>query len=192
MSNSILDNCLSTLKHETMYYPSRIRQLVDQPTTDVAAIHEMVNYYRELYAMLSVQALRQVERVKLHLQAVELYGQTVLGDSNLLHYLFELLVRHGQQVSARVKDDHYVVYTVPMPQLRLTDHEAQQLFTPADDHITYLLCRQIVRDHSEATNRRGCGIRAEATAPAATADDGDNTQRSIQIIITLPRWNHSK
>ena len=25
ISNSILDNCLSTLKHETMYYPSRIR-----------------------------------------------------------------------------------------------------------------------------------------------------------------------
>ena len=30
ISNSILDNCLSTLKHETMYYPSRIRQLVDE------------------------------------------------------------------------------------------------------------------------------------------------------------------
>lgn len=26
ISNSVLDNCLSSLKHETMYYPSRIRQ----------------------------------------------------------------------------------------------------------------------------------------------------------------------
>lgn len=29
VSNNVLDNCLSTLKHETMYYPSRIMQLVD-------------------------------------------------------------------------------------------------------------------------------------------------------------------
>lgn len=27
ISNSVLENCLSTLKHETMYYPSRIKQL---------------------------------------------------------------------------------------------------------------------------------------------------------------------
>ena len=181
ISNSVLDNCLSTLKHETMYYPSRIRQLVDQQETDVSAIHEMVNYYRELYAMLSLQAMRQVERIKLHLQPVELYGQTVLGDPNLLHELFEMLVKHDEQVSVSVKDDNYLVYTIRMEQLHLTEHEAQELFTPADDHITYLLCRQIVRDHSEATNRRGCGIRAEA-------DNGHSTR----IIITLPRWNHSK
>ena len=28
--NNVTDNCLSALKHETMYYPSRIRQLVDE------------------------------------------------------------------------------------------------------------------------------------------------------------------
>lgn len=30
VSNAVLDNCLSTLKHETMYYPSRIRLLADR------------------------------------------------------------------------------------------------------------------------------------------------------------------
>lgn len=34
--NSVLDNCLSTLKHETMYYPSRIRQLVDGKDANLA------------------------------------------------------------------------------------------------------------------------------------------------------------
>ena len=29
VANSITDNCLSALKHETMYYPSRIQQLVE-------------------------------------------------------------------------------------------------------------------------------------------------------------------
>ena len=37
----ILDNCLSTLKHETMYYPSRIRQLVDEPDGQLEAIDEL-------------------------------------------------------------------------------------------------------------------------------------------------------
>ncbi len=35
ISNSVLDNCLSTLKHETMYYPSRISQLIDSTPDDV-------------------------------------------------------------------------------------------------------------------------------------------------------------
>ena len=49
-----------------------------------------------------------------------------------------------------------------MPNLHLSDQEAQALFTPVSvQNIPYLLCRQIVRDHGEATNRRMCGIWAE-------------------------------
>ena len=132
--------------------------------------------------------MRQVERVKLHLEPVALYGETVLGDSNLLHYLFEMLTRQDEQVNVSVKDDKYLVYTVTT-NLHLTEQEAQELFSPADDHITYLLCRQIVRDHSEATNRRGCGIRAEIVKDTP---DSNSQQPITIIIITLPRWNHSK
>lgn len=32
ISNNVIDNCLSTLKHETMYYPSRIGQLLPEGT----------------------------------------------------------------------------------------------------------------------------------------------------------------
>ena len=180
VANSVLDNCLSTLKHETMYYPSRIRQLTDSPDINIKAIDEVVTYYRDIYAMLSQQAMRQVEQVKLHLSAVEMYGVKVLGDKTLLRYLFEILTRQKENIRAEVKDDKYVLFTVTMPQLHLSDEEAQNLFTPAQDHISYLLCRQIVRDHSEATNRRGCGIWAE------------NDNGTTNIKITLPRWNHSK
>ena len=124
--------------------------------------------------------MHQVSQGKLHLKAVSLYGQTVLGDENLLRYLFEILTRHKENISAEAKDDKYVLFTVRMPQLRLTEEEAQNLFTPTQDHINYLLCRQIVRDHSEATNRRGCGIWAE------------QVNGITNIKITLPRWNHSK
>jgi signal transduction histidine kinase/cell division protein FtsL len=180
VANSVLDNCLSTLKHETMYYPSRIRQLTDSPDINIKAIDEVVTYYRDIYAMLSQQAMRQVEQVKLHLSAVDMYGVKVLGDKTLLRYLFEILTRQKENIRAEVKDDKYVLFTVTMPQLHLSDEEAQNLFTPAQDHISYLLCRQIVRDHSEATNRRGCGIWAE------------NENGTTNIKITLPRWNHSK
>ena len=180
VANSVLDNCLSTLKHETMYYPSRIRQLVDSPEVNMQAIDEVVTYYRDIYVLLSRQAMHQVSQVKLHLAAVELYGQTVLGDKTLLRYLFEILTKQKKDISAEAKDDKYVLFTVRMPQLHLRDDEVQHLFTPAEDHIPYLLCRQIVRDHSEATNRRGCGIWAE------------NINGITTIKITLPRWNHSK
>ena len=181
VSNAVLDNCLSTLKHETMYYPSRIRQLVTADSADASSIYELVNYYRELYSILSQQAMRQLDKVKIHLQPLTLYGQTVLGDENLLGYMFELLNRNPADISATVKDTHYVTYDVRMPQLHLTSEQAHELFMPAVNHINYLLCRQIVRDHSEATNRRGCGILAQV----------DEQQQTV-IQITLPRWNHSK
>lgn len=30
VQNLVLDNCLSTIKHETVYYPSRIKQIIDK------------------------------------------------------------------------------------------------------------------------------------------------------------------
>lgn len=161
VANSVLDNCLSTLKHETMYYPSRIRQLVD--TRQVDMLDEVAGYYRELYGMLIQQAISQTDRIHLHVKPLLLYGQQVLGDENLLRYLFELL--KSQEVEGAVKDERYVQFTVHHSPLAV-----------GDTHKSYfekLLCRQIVRDHGEATNRRGCGI----------------SHVNEQIIIILPRYN---
>ena len=173
VSNAVLDNCLSALKHETMYYPSRIRQLLD--AGDVEALGEVTRYYRELYGVLSSQAMRQVERATLHLKPLE---GGVLGDETLIRYLYEILRRqNGQQRLDKQftpRDDRYVEVRIPMPQLQLTPEQAADLFTPSKAHIPFLLCRQIVRDHGEATNRRGCGIFAEHV-------DGVTT-----IVITLP------
>lgn len=171
VSNAVLDNCLSTLKHETMYYPSRIRLLADKGETQ--SMLEVASYYRELYGLLSEQAIRQTEQVKLHLKKVDLYGQEVLGDEHMLRYLFEIL---KGEVTVAVKDSQYLLYTIRRPDLSLTDEEAANLFTPQMDNIPYLLCRQIVRDHGEATNRRGCGIWAELA------------EGTTWIKITLPRY----
>lgn len=74
VSNSIIDNTLSALKHETMYYPSRINVLVKEylallshvECSDTAEsigvmeeklkeIFDITAYYRSLYALLSKQ-----------------------------------------------------------------------------------------------------------------------------------------
>ena len=170
VANAVLDNCLSTLKHETMYYPSRIEQLLDQG--DMQSLSEVVDYYRDLYGILSQQAMHQIERVHLHVRPID---NGILGDRNLIAYLFEILRKQGgAEWQITPKDDKYVEVIVPMPQLHLTNEEAQNLFNPTtSSHIPYLLCRQIVRDHGEATNRRMCGIWAE----------NDNGTTNIRIIL---------
>ena len=183
VSNAVLDNTLSTLKHETMYYPSRIRQLLD--TGDTASLQEVTAYYRELYGILSMQAMRQLDYAKIHLQALP---HEVLGDSDAIDYLMEILRKQSGdskslQADWQMQNEHYVQVTVQMPALQLSDEQMHCLFMPVSiDNIPFLLCREIVRQHAEATNRHACGIRAER-----------NAQNQIQIIIILPRiWKTSK
>ena len=179
ISNAVLDNCLSAFKHETMYYPSRIQQLLDGG--DMESLNEVTSYYRELYGVLSQQALRQTERTRLHLKPLH---HDILGDETLVRYLFDILRKQaGQKLQPEYtkRDGGYVEVRVPMPALKLTEAEAAELFTPSKDRLPYLLCRQIVRDLGEATNRRGCGIYATVI---------DNT---TNMIITLPSvWKSSK
>lgn len=175
VANAVLDNCLSTLKHETMYYPNRIRQLTDG--NDPKMLGEVVNYYRELYSILSEQASRQIERFHLHLKAVDCFGHKVLGDEHALKVMWEILAKDKDNVTVESKDGRYWLFSIRQPQLQLADGEAEMLFTPSSaSHIPYLICRQVVRDHGEATNLRGCGIWAEV--------DGQDTY----VKLTLPKY----
>ncbi len=151
VSNSVLDNCLSTLKHETMYYPSRIRQLVDGSDDNLQSIAELTDYYQSLYAILSLQAMRQIGPVRL--------------DRDLTAYLFDLLrkLNHNETppTALALRDARYAEATVTMGALRLTDRQCHDLFTPATVNLDFLLCRQIAREMGEATNLRACGIAAD-------------------------------
>lgn len=64
VQNQVLDNCLSTIKHESMYYPSRIKQLAERMIDDdnsdaLQQLSELTTYYKEMYTLLSGQAERQ-------------------------------------------------------------------------------------------------------------------------------------
>ena len=179
VSNNVLDNCLSALKHETMYYPSRIRQLIDGTDNNLPAIQELLAYYKDLYTMLSAQAMRQIDEVRPESRKVLLAdvlgtqiaytdtGQQVMGDETMLSYLFELLVRQSgqQKLSATIsqRSNSYVDVRLPMTSLPYRD-----FFVPSMQNVPLLICRQILRDNSEATNLRGCGIVAEQQADGST------------------------
>lgn len=166
VSCSVLDNCLSTLKHETMYYPSRIRQLVENDPSDVQSLHELVDYYKSLYTMLSAQAMEQVEL-------------NVKNDKFLHQYLFDLLTSGAGIVEVRVEDlpdSPYAVCRVEMQEVDYDEQLHHRLFTPLTHDMKYLLCRQIVREIGEVTNLRGCGISARSSAAG-----------KLMIEIVLPK-----
>ena len=170
ISNSIIDNCLSTLKHETMYYPSRIRQLVSS-TEELDQIRDLVAYYRDIYSILSQQAMRQFDRLHISLSVVSL-GRWFTADDNLprvivniqlLDMLFDLLRKQngGEKptLAGFTSDREYVTLSLSVPRLTYTVTDEGDIFAPSvAANIPFLLMRQVVRDISETTNRRGCGI----------------------------------
>lgn len=165
VSNSVLDNCLSTLKHETMYYPSRIRQIVDARPIDCDALDEVTGYYKSLYDILSQQALRQTET-------------PMRIDSEMWEMLLDILSSINQARvtwTAHTSDGQYQTVRIPMPNVKLTEQECRQLFTPSTKDVRYLMCRQIIRELGEVSQARACGIKA---SPAETG---------IVVMLVIPR-----
>ena len=168
-----------------MYYPSRVRQLIDNMEVDNTAVVEVVSYYKELYHILSQQAMRQLDTIKptCHKVKIPVEGadtmEKVLADEEMLCYLFELFKRRNDNKEAMVISSsvsgRYVCVEIEMSNIKVTESEASSLFTPIADNIPFLICRQIVRDIGECTGMRGCGISASST------DDG-----SLSMVITLP------
>ncbi len=132
VSNMVLDNSLSTLKHETVWYPNRIVQMVeviestpmaDRASGQVADMKELVDYYREIFGILSQYALSQTtgqlvhrdvlrtgrlaDRISAYVRKaqqrnryagrleVDLGDLPVAADGVLLDYLLESLVERG-------------------------------------------------------------------------------------------------
>lgn len=174
VNNNVLDNCFSTLKHETMYFPSRILQMVEAPGEDLDALRELTDYYKELYTILSAQAQHQI-RSLIHL------------DGRLGQFLHRLLTRlgGGRAPEYRISEsaDSYITVSIPMPEMHLTDSQVTDLFTPATVELPCLVIRQIVREIGETTNLRRSGIQAVKAADESTI---------IEIIIPKNIWKSLK
>ena len=134
VSNLVLDNCLSTLKHETVWYPNRIMQMA-QGDVNAREMLELVDYYREIFGILSQYALSQTKEHLLHVGRVDvdslltdmksffdkhiarrgisavlecpMNGLTVNADGGMLLYLLENLVEDVSE-GERIKADSAV------------------------------------------------------------------------------------
>ena len=80
VQNMVLDNCLSTIKHETIYYPNRIKQIIDrlregmeeeEERRQVETMAELVGYYKDIFTILSSCAARQLEEITFRRGVVE-------------------------------------------------------------------------------------------------------------------------
>ena len=79
VQNMVMDNCLSVIKHETVYYPSRVRDLAHKAQTNVAeraaavaTMGELVDYYNSIFGILANCAKRELDTLCFSLSAVPL------------------------------------------------------------------------------------------------------------------------
>lgn len=104
--NQIMDNSLSALKHETMYFPNRIKQMVDAvlvskkyetSSDEVADIEELLAYYKEVFTILSTCVAGQVER--------SLYKRTNISSSDIASMALQSFKRQRKKVCNPVSMD---------------------------------------------------------------------------------------
>lgn len=160
ISNNVLDNCLSSLKHETMYYPSRLKQLVVAGDTqeNIEMLDELVGYYQLLYGALISQAV----------QILRGAGGLTAPDKSFDYLLTILKRKNGGSrptMTQRQLEDGYVVVTVVLDKCSLLSRKMNpsELFSPSTPDVDFLVCCQIMRDVGEYTGARGCGISARLT-----------------------------
>ena len=184
--NQILDNSLSTIKHETMYFPSRIKQMADEMQRDGIDVEmcrnllDLVSYYRHIYMLLYEQAQRQTDQSLLRLQSVavaDLFAFVskthdvdcqetnahVQGDEMLLKLLLDqMLAVVSAKATLCVEERDSMTYIIcNVAGQKLTSEQLSNLFSPQTEQLEYLVMRQIVREHDAACRHPGLRLETE-------------------------------
>lgn len=184
--NQILDNSLSTIKHETMYFPSRIKQIADDMLVNGVnkethhTLLNLVTYYRHIYMLLYEQAQRQTDQSPIRMQPVSIdnffnyasrkylvsFVPTItcgLGNKRMLRMFFDQLCSiepKPSTLSAEEKDG-MVYVNCNYYWKTLTPQQLSTLFTPQTERLEYLVMRQIIREHDAACGHPGLRLVAE-------------------------------
>lgn len=105
VQNMVLDNCLSTIKHETIYYPNKIKQIIEKLTSkslsqaeeeeNVDAIGELIEYYKGIFTILSSCAARQLEEVT--------FRRTTIDTTGLLAYAQKYFKKNNREYKDRIE-----------------------------------------------------------------------------------------
>lgn len=168
ISNSTTDNCLSSLKHETMYYPARISLLAAEGEEHLAEMTELTSYYEALFSALLGQALSLLSPVRYRPEQCQ-FGNTgckVVADPVMADFLLALLRKHNGAEEPLMRaecKDGYVTIEATLNNLHTSSEEALTLFSTEHAKPDFLVCRQIVRDCGEMTRHLACGISAHVS-----------------------------
>lgn len=190
VSNNVIDNTLSALKHETMYFPSRIAQdnskiMAEEvpDEKDVAELSETVGYYRSLYSMLCTQCIRNASEVTYPMVPfvvsslrLDFTGDNadvqIIANKQLMDYLVLLLKRKNNRETPSAEvlpsgganpERKYVTLAIDCFNVRMVKADAETLFSLTTKDVDYLIMRQILRENGTATNAFAIGIRAVVT-----------------------------
>lgn len=108
VQNMVLDNCLSTIKHETIYYPNKIKQIIGKLNTHslsveeekecVETISELIEYYKGVFSILSSCASRQLEEVT--------FRRTTIPVADIMAYIGKYFKKMSKGV------DYEIVLTI--------------------------------------------------------------------------------
>ena len=160
--NLILDNSLSTLKHETVYYPNRIKHLLSQEQSsenreaDINEMQELVSYYRDIYAILSHNVISQtgdniVNRKNIEVNSIMEYAgkitktetlfsntaRLVMADETLLKYLVRLLIdritEHSELRSVTAREEYGFVKFSMLTSMNSDQKTLDTLFHPLNN-----------------------------------------------------------
>lgn len=118
VQNMVLDNCLSTIKHETIYYPNKIKQLVNklrggeltvaEEYETANGIRELIEYYKGIFTILSSCASRQLDEVtfrRTNVSVVALFSATEKYFHNRTKPLKYSVILHTVPVDQEVVGD---------------------------------------------------------------------------------------
>jgi hypothetical protein len=130
VQNMVMDNCLSVIKHETVYYPSRIKELaekvlvsIEDKKSSIADMRELMEYYNSVFGILSNCAVRELDGTSFKFKKVE------------LHELFNNAKRNAERMIRKAGIDIKVVCedckSIVMVDADLVDYLFEQLFTVA-------------------------------------------------------------
>lgn len=185
--NNVTANQLSTLKHETMYYPSRIVQIAKSGDgVSYLQLQDTIELYRDLYVVLSNRAVSDqtaaysfsVSRLSLSEQFGVHTDICILANQELMDYLSVLLKRAngGKRPDAELVSGSLATVDDSYVSLRfITDAVKEDIFSSASLSSDALVMRQIVRETGQSAHAYACGIRTE---PA---------QGHQNILVTLPK-----
>lgn len=148
VQNMVLDNCLSTIKHETIYYPNKIKQIVGRlnaqnlPETEereaVETMTELIEYYKGIFTILSSCASRQLEEVT--------FRRTVIPVQELLDaagkYFKKLMKNRPERIELEIESMEAKVIG-DVNQLRfLLENLIDEALTVREDGVIRLQARK--------------------------------------------------